>query len=59
MNADDAALRGRVERHGVGLPTVPGHCEQGYHMYYILLPSLVLGLGLVLGSQGLLLPLCQ
>jgi dTDP-4-amino-4,6-dideoxygalactose transaminase len=25
---------------GVALPTVPAHCEQPYHMYYILLPSL-------------------
>ena len=30
----------RVETHVVGLPTVPSHCEQGYHMYYLLLPSL-------------------
>ena len=28
-------------RHGVGLPTVPEHCEQPYHMFYMLLPSLV------------------
>ena len=26
--------------HGVGLPVVPGHCEQPYHMFYLLLPSL-------------------
>jgi dTDP-4-amino-4,6-dideoxygalactose transaminase len=26
--------------HGVQLPTVPAHCEQAYHMYYMLLPSL-------------------
>ena len=26
--------------HGVGLPVVPGHCEQPYHMSYLLLPSL-------------------
>jgi dTDP-4-amino-4,6-dideoxygalactose transaminase len=26
--------------HGVTLPTVPEHCEQSYHMYYMLLPSL-------------------
>lgn len=25
---------------GVGLPFVPAHCEQPYHMFYILLPSL-------------------
>lgn len=26
--------------HGVGLPVVPAECEQPYHMFYILLPSL-------------------
>ena len=25
---------------GVGLPIVPEHCEQSYHMFYLLLPSL-------------------
>jgi len=27
-------------RHGVGLPTIPAHVEQSYHMYYLILPSL-------------------
>ncbi len=27
-------------RSGVTLPTVPAHCEQAYHMYYLLMPSL-------------------
>ncbi|HYM09480.1 MAG TPA: dTDP-4-amino-4,6-dideoxygalactose transaminase [Bryobacterales bacterium] len=27
-------------RHGVRLPVVPPHCEQPYHMFYLLLPSL-------------------
>ena len=26
--------------HGVRLPVVPDHCEQPYHMFYLLLPSL-------------------
>jgi len=26
--------------HGVRLPFVPEHCDQSYHMYYLLLPSL-------------------
>lgn len=26
--------------HGVRLPIVPAHCEQPYHMFYLLLPSL-------------------
>jgi hypothetical protein len=25
---------------GVRLPVVPEHCEQAYHMFYLLLPSL-------------------
>lgn len=25
---------------GVQLPTVPAHCEQAYHMFYVLMPSL-------------------
>jgi dTDP-4-amino-4,6-dideoxygalactose transaminase len=27
-------------RHGVGTPHIPAHCEQPYHMFYLLLPSL-------------------
>jgi len=27
-------------RHGVGLPVIPAHVEQAYHMYYLILPSL-------------------
>lgn len=26
--------------NGIGQPTVPAHCEQSYHMYYLLFPSL-------------------
>jgi dTDP-4-amino-4,6-dideoxygalactose transaminase len=26
--------------HGVSLPVIPSHCEQSYHMFYLLLPSL-------------------
>ncbi len=37
----DANLRGWAAAAGVGLPTIPAHCEQSYHMYYLLLPSLV------------------
>ena len=29
-----------AETCGVGLPHVPAHCEQPYHMFYMLLPSL-------------------
>jgi dTDP-4-amino-4,6-dideoxygalactose transaminase len=36
----DEQLRGWIEPYGVRLPTVPPHCEQGYHVYYLVLPSL-------------------
>jgi dTDP-4-amino-4,6-dideoxygalactose transaminase len=29
-----------AREHGVQLPFVPPHCEQSYHMFYLLLPSL-------------------
>jgi dTDP-4-amino-4,6-dideoxygalactose transaminase len=29
-----------AQRNGVRFPVVPGHCEQSYHMFYLLLPSL-------------------
>lgn len=32
-------LRDWADLHGVSRPFVPAHCEQAYHMYYILLPS--------------------
>ncbi len=33
-------LRDWAEKSGVGLPCVPEHCEQTYHMFYLLMPSL-------------------
>jgi dTDP-4-amino-4,6-dideoxygalactose transaminase len=36
----DQSLREWADRHGVGTPHVPEHCQQAYHMYYLLLPSL-------------------
>ncbi|GIK57606.1 MAG: dTDP-4-amino-4,6-dideoxygalactose transaminase [Chloroflexota bacterium] len=33
-------LQDWAESKGVQLPTVPAHCEQSYHMFYMLLPSL-------------------
>jgi dTDP-4-amino-4,6-dideoxygalactose transaminase len=36
----DAHLREEAETHGVAPPTVPAHCAQAYHMYYLLMPSL-------------------
>ena len=32
-------LQSWAEEHGVGLPSVPAHCEQSYHMFYLVLPS--------------------
>ena len=36
----DHELAEWTARHGIARPFVPAHCEQPYHMYYILLPSL-------------------
>jgi dTDP-4-amino-4,6-dideoxygalactose transaminase len=33
-------LEAWAERHDVGLPFVPPYCDQAYHMFYLLLPSL-------------------
>lgn len=33
-------LSGWAEENNVRLPSVPNHCEQPYHMFYMLLPSL-------------------
>lgn len=33
-------LREWADEHGVRLPIVPPHCEQSYHMFYLLMPSL-------------------
>jgi dTDP-4-amino-4,6-dideoxygalactose transaminase len=36
----EAELSGWAEEHGIHLPVVPSHCEQPYHLFYLLLPSL-------------------
>jgi dTDP-4-amino-4,6-dideoxygalactose transaminase len=36
----DSALADWADRNGVRRPHVPEHCEQAYHMYYMLLPGL-------------------
>ena len=36
----DEGLRDWAAEAGVRLPVVPEHCEQPYHMFYVLLPSL-------------------
>jgi dTDP-4-amino-4,6-dideoxygalactose transaminase len=37
--AYDAGLAGWAREQGVRTPLVPAHCEQAYHMYYLLLPT--------------------
>lgn len=34
------ALTEWASANGVGLPHVPAHCDQAYHMFYVMLPSL-------------------
>jgi dTDP-4-amino-4,6-dideoxygalactose transaminase len=36
----DQNLQGWARANGVQTPAVPAHCEQPYHMYYMLLPTL-------------------
>ncbi len=52
----DERLRGWTEEHGVGRPTVPAHCEQSFHMYYLIMPTLQERQGLIsfLKSRGIL-----
>jgi dTDP-4-amino-4,6-dideoxygalactose transaminase len=35
----EQALTPRVEELGIRLPVVPEHCEQTYHMFYVLMPD--------------------
>lgn len=45
-----------AEQHGVKLPVVPPECDQSYHMFYLLLPSLEHRQALIshLKNQGIL-----
>jgi dTDP-4-amino-4,6-dideoxygalactose transaminase len=36
----DEGLREWAQSHDVQLPCIPAYCEQAYHMFYLLLPSL-------------------
>jgi len=40
-------LQDWARTHAVGLPYVPPHCEQAFHMFYLLLPTLDLRQGLI------------
>lgn len=52
----EEALRDWAATHEVALPTVPAHCDQAYHMFYLLLPSLDARQALIahLKEQGIL-----
>jgi dTDP-4-amino-4,6-dideoxygalactose transaminase len=45
-----------ITGHDIRLPVIPAHCEQPYHMFYLLLPSLELRQTLIahLKSRGIL-----
>ncbi len=45
-----------AEDHGVRLPVVPPHCEQSYHMFHLIMPSLAERQGLIahLRARGIL-----
>ena len=47
-------LRGWAEDTGMRLPVVPAHCEQSYHMFYLVAPSLAQRQALIqhLAQQG-------
>jgi dTDP-4-amino-4,6-dideoxygalactose transaminase len=49
-------LRAWAAGRGIGLPFVPAHCAQPYHMFYVLLPSLEERQALIahLKAQGIL-----
>lgn len=50
------ALEDWAREHNVGLPFVPPHCDQAYHMFYLILPSLAARRSLIqhLKSHGIM-----
>ncbi len=52
----DERLRGWARERGIGCPVVPAHCDQSYHMYYLVMPSLETRQALIsfLKSRGIL-----
>src|SRR5258708_5899804 len=55
-NYYDEHLPGWERERGIGCPVVPAHCEQSYHMYYLVMPSLETRQALIsfLKSRGIL-----
>lgn len=47
-------LRPWAEQYEIGLPVVPAHCEQAYHLFYLIMPSLEVRTALInhLKAQG-------
>lgn len=43
----DQHLHAWAHQHGVQLPCVPAHCDQPYHLFYMLLPSLAVRQALI------------
>jgi dTDP-4-amino-4,6-dideoxygalactose transaminase len=52
----DQHLRGWALERGIGCPVVPAHCEQSYHMYYLIMPTMEQRQALIsfLKSRGIL-----
>jgi dTDP-4-amino-4,6-dideoxygalactose transaminase len=52
----DQNLRNWAQTRGIGCPVVPAHCDQSYHMYYLIMPSLERRQALIafLKSRGIL-----
>ena len=52
----DQHLRNWAQERGIGCPVVPAHCEQSYHMYYLVMPSFEKRQALIsfLKSRGIL-----
>lgn len=55
-NRYHAELADWAQRNGIRQPIVPAHCEQAWHMYYLLLPSLTSRQALIahLKARGIL-----
>jgi dTDP-4-amino-4,6-dideoxygalactose transaminase len=54
-NAYFSGLSAWADRTGVRLPVVPAHCDQPFHLFYLLLPSLAHRASLIahLGAAGI------
>ena len=52
----NSELSSWADQYDVQLPTIPAHCEQSYHMFYMVLPSLATRQNLIahLRSQNIL-----